>query len=100
MRISDGGGLTSHLPFGSESDRFSERAPGRHNELQLSEGLLTPSTAKISTGPFADSSLNPSCSWNAVNIEGPSMLVPRFEASAGNRMAGLWLGEQYVICQR
>src|SRR5262245_21013989 len=39
---------------------------------QFSEGFSMLSITRVSTGPFEDSSLRPSCSCSAVNIDGPA----------------------------
>jgi len=49
---------------------FTRRGPDR-GQSQFSDGFSTRSITKISTGPFCDSSLNPSCSSRDLNNDGP-----------------------------
>ena len=42
------------------------------------------SMTRISTGPLADSSFNPSCSFSAVKIEGPARKFGRLQRGLGS----------------
>jgi hypothetical protein len=47
------------------------RLTEQRRQGQLSPGVLALSTTITSSGPLAASSLTPSCSFSAVNIDGP-----------------------------